>query len=248
MNKKMIEQESQEDSIDNSIRETRHKIIFVGATSSGKSSIINRIIDNSFHEPTEIQVGIDWMNKNIRFRGQNIKIQIWDSNGQEKYKGLIPSYVRNSSIAFCVYDTSERFSFDSVIGWISYVKSVGNVSMIVLCGNKIDLERKVEKKEGEELAKKENISFFECSAKTNDNIKNMFYSSIAGSSIFGVYDEYEKYNVVKELIEENEVEESKEEGSTQNLHENQKGKLNVNGKMTSGNIKRKKKCGCQYFL
>ena len=116
--------------------------------------------------------------------------------------------------------------------------------MIVLCGNKIDLDREVEKKEGEELAKKENMPFFECSAKTNDNIKNMFYSSIAELPIFGVYDEYEKNNLVKELIEDNEVEELKEEVSTQNVHENQKGKLNVNGKMTSGNINRKKKCGC----
>ena len=115
------------------------------------------------------------MSKNIRFRGQNIKIQIWDSAGQEKYKGLIPSYVRNSSIVFIVYDVSNRSSFDNIPNWISFVKNIEKTTMI-LCGNKNDLERSVEKKEGEELAKNEGLLFFECSAKTNENIKNMFFS------------------------------------------------------------------------
>ena len=69
----MVEEESYEDSIDNSISVTRHKIIFLGATSNGKTLIINRFIGNSFNDITEIQVGIDFMDKNIRFRGQNIK-------------------------------------------------------------------------------------------------------------------------------------------------------------------------------
>ena len=239
----MVEQESHEDSVDNSISVTRHKIIFVGDASTGKTSIINRIIDNPFNDTYEVSIGIDFMSKNIRFRGQNIKIQIWDSAGQEKYKGLIPSYVRNSSIVFIVYDTSNRSSFDNVLNWISFVKNIEKTSM-VLCGNKIDLNREVEKNEGEELAKKENMLFFECSAKTNDNIKNMFYSSIAGLPTFGVYDESEKDNLIKELLEENGGEEFKEEGATQNLHEQQKGKININGEITSGNINKKKKCGC----
>ena len=104
----MVEQESQEDSVDNSVNITRHKIIFIGDSCTGKTSIINRIIDNPFNDSYEVSIGIDFMSKNIKFRGQTIKIQIWDSAGQEKYKGLIPSYIKNSSIVFVVYDISNR--------------------------------------------------------------------------------------------------------------------------------------------
>ena len=75
----MVEQESNEDCVDNSLSLTRHKIIFVEDAFTGKTSIINRIIDNPFNDTYEDSIGIDFMSKNIRFRGQNIKIQIWDS-------------------------------------------------------------------------------------------------------------------------------------------------------------------------
>ena len=239
----MVDQESHEDSVDNSISVTRHKIIFVGDANTGKTSIINRILDNPFNETYEVSIGIDFMSKNIRFRGQNIKIQIWDSAGQEKYKGLIPSYVRNSSIVFIVYDVSNKSSFDNVPNWISFVKNIEKTT-IVLCGNKIDLSREVEKNEGEELSKKEGILFFECSAKTNENIKNLFFSSIAGLPTFGVYEENEKENLIKELLNENGG--GDETNGTENgqMDDDQpKGKINIGGELTSGN-KKKKGCGC----
>ena len=237
----MVEQESHEDSVDNSISVTRHKVIFIGDENTGKTSIINRIIDNPFNDTYEVSIGIDFMSKNIRFRGQNIKIQIWDSAGQEKYKGLIPSYVRNSSIVFIVYDISSRTSFENVQNWISFVKNIEKTTMI-LCGNKTDLNREVETKEGEEVAEREGIKFFECSAKTNENIKYMFYASIAGLPTFGIIDESEKENLVKELLEENGGEEN-QEGGNENLVKQPAAQLNVNGEVISGSGKRRK-CGC----
>ena len=237
----MVDQESHEDSVDNSISVTRHKIIFVGDAATGKTSIINRIIDNPFNDTYEVSIGIDFMSKNIRFRGQNIKIQIWDSAGQEKYKGLIPSYVRNSSIVFIVYDISKRSSFDNIPNWISFVKNIEKTTLI-LCGNKTDLEREVEKNEGEDLAKKEGLLFFECSAKTNENIKNMFYSSIAGLPTFGVFDESERENLIRELLEENGGEDFQEGGVNQDLVNQPPAKMNVNGEVI--NISGKRKCVC----
>ena len=236
----MVEQESHEDSVDNSISVTRHKIIFVGDACTGKTSIINRIIDNPFSDTYEVSIGIDFMSKNIRFRGQNIKIQIWDSAGQEKYKGLIPSYVRNSSIVFIVYDVSNRSSFDNVENWISFVKNIEKTTMI-LCGNKIDLGREVETKDGEELAKREGLLFFECSAKSNENIKNMFFSSIAVLPTFGVYDESERENLIRELLEENGGGEYQVGSGNQDLIIQPPGQVNDNGEF---NIVKKKKCGC----
>ncbi len=237
----MVEQDSHEDSVDNSISVTRHKVIFIGDENTGKTSIINRIIDNPFNDTYEVSIGIDFMSKNIRFRGQNIKIQIWDSAGQEKYKGLIPSYVRNSSIVFIVYDISSRTSFENVQNWISFVKNIEKTTMI-LCGNKTDLNREVETKEGEEVAEREGIKFFECSAKTNENIKYMFYASIAGLPTFGIIDESEKENLVKELLEENGGEEN-QEGGNENLVKQPAAQLNVNGEVISGSGRRRK-CGC----
>ena len=235
----MVDQESHEDSVDNSISITRHKIIFVGDAYTGKTSIINRIIDNPFNDTYEVSIGIDFMSKNIRFRGQNIKIQIWDSAGQEKYKGLIPSYVRNSSIVFIVYDVSNRSSFENASNWISFVKNIEKTTMII-CGNKIDLTREVETNEGEELAKREGLIFFECSAKTNENIKKMFFSSIAVLPTFGIYDEQEKENLIRELLEENGDGDFIDSGGNQELNLQPAAKMSENGEFTSS----KKKCAC----
>ena len=237
----MVEQEH-EDSVDNSISVTRQKIIFVGDAATGKTSIIDRIIDNPFNDIYEESFGINFRFKNIRFRGQNTKIQIWDSAGQEKYKGLIPSYIRNSSIVFLVYDVSKRSSFDNIMNWINFVRNIEKTIM-VLCGNKIDLNREVEKNEGEELARKEGLLFFECSAKTNENIKLMFYSAIAGLPSFGVTDESEKENMIKELMEENGGEGFQQGGVNQELVNQPDAKINVNGEIMDGKKKRRK-CAC----
>ena len=166
-------EDSRDDSQDNSVSVTRHKIIFVGDAGVGKTTIISRIMDNPFNETYEPSIGVDFMSKSIKYKGQNVKLQMWDTAGQEKYKGLIPSYVRNSSIVFVVYDISVKASFDNIPKWITFIRTIENTTL-VLCGNKIDLSnREVKQEEGEELAKKEGIAFFEVSAKTDENIKKI---------------------------------------------------------------------------
>ena len=242
----MVEQESHEDSVDNSISVTRHKVIFVGDANTGKTSIINRIIDNPFNETYEVSIGIDFMSKNIRFRGQNIKIQIWDSAGQEKYKGLIPSYVRNSSIVFLIYDVSTKTSFDNIPNWINFIRNI-ETTTLVLCGNKIDItEREVKKEDGEALAQKEGIAFFEASAKTGEGIKNMFYSAIANLPTFAEKNP-NKENLIKELLQENGVENAVGGIKPQEPNQPPEQNINVNGQATpvvNNNIQKKKNCGC----
>ena len=151
----MTEQDSNNDSMEDSVNVARHKIIFVGDAGVGKTTIISRIMDNPFNDAYEPSIGVDFMSKSISFRGQNIKLQMWDTAGQEKYKGLIPSYVRNSSIVFLIYDVSVKTSFDNIPTWINFIRSIEN-NTLVLCGNKIDLEeRELKKEEGEALAQKE---------------------------------------------------------------------------------------------
>ena len=196
--------------LNNSGSFTRNKIIFVGDVCVGKTTIISRLIDNPFNEAYEPSIGIDFESKNIKYQGQNIKLQIWDTAGQEKFKGFIPSFVRNSSIVFIVYDISSKTSFENIPNWLNFIRTIENTSL-VLCGNKIDLEkREVKKEEGEELAKKEDISIFEVSAKTGENIKNMFYSVMVDLPSFNESNT-NKENLIRELMEENGVENFKKE-------------------------------------
>ena len=233
-----------EDSIENSTSSARHKIIFIGDAGVGKTTIISRIMDNPFIEEYEPSIGVDFMSKTLKYNGQNVKLQIWDTAGQEKYKGLIPSYVRNSSIVFVVYDISGKTSFDNIPKWINFIKSIENTT-IVLCGNKIDLEnREVKKEEGEELAKKEGISFFEVSAKTNDNIKNMFYNVIAELPTFS-QNNTNKESVIKELMQENGVINMQEGIKADQKEQKPEEKIVVDGAAKpAGKTQKKKGCHC----
>ena len=243
----MTEQDSKEDSEGDSVSITRHKIIFVGDAGVGKTTIISRVMDNPFNEVYEPSIGVDFMSKIIKYRGQNIKLQIWDTAGQEKYKGLIPSYVRNSSIVFLIYDISVKTSFDNIPKWISFIRSIENTTL-VLCGNKIDVsEREVKKEDGEALAQKEGIAFFETSAKTGEGIKSMFYNAIATLPTFAENNP-NKENLVKELLQENGVENAVGGIKPQEPNQPPAQNINVNGQVAqvnnSNNIQKKKNCGC----
>lgn len=91
-----------------SITTTRHKIVFVGDVSVGKTSIMNRFIEGRFSETYDPSIGVDFHAKTVAFRDEQIKLQFWDSAGQEKYKSLIPSYVRGASIILVIYDKSSK--------------------------------------------------------------------------------------------------------------------------------------------
>ena len=242
----MTDQDSKDDSEGDSVSVTRHKIIFVGDAGVGKTTIIARITESPFNEVYEPSIGVDFMSKSIKYRGQNIKLQIWDTAGQEKYKGLIPSYVRNSSIVFVVYDISVKSTFDNIPKWLTFIRSIENTTLI-LCGNKIDLEkREVTKEEGEALAQKEGIAFFETSAKTAEGIKNMFYSAVSDLSIFA--ENNNKENLLKELMEENGVENVVEGIKPQENEQAPAKNINVNGQqqpvVNNTPQKKGKKCGC----
>ena len=198
----MGQKESKEESEDNEENKTRYNIIFIGDTDTEKTQIITRIMENEFNEDYEPPIGVDFISKNIKFKKNNYKLQIWDTPGQEKYKGLIPSYLRGSSLVFLIYNISLHSSFNNIPNWIKFIREIEN-PLIVLCGNMIGSIREVEKNEGEELAKKEGLLFFEINSKINKNIKKMFYSSIAELSCFKDLN-LSKDIMWKKLLEENE--------------------------------------------
>lgn len=86
----------------------RYKLVVIGDISVGKTSIITRFIEDKFKEVYDSSIGVDFSSKNVRFKGMHLKLQIWDTAGQEKYKSLIPSYIRNSSIVIIIYDITSK--------------------------------------------------------------------------------------------------------------------------------------------
>jgi small GTP-binding protein len=91
-----------------SVSTVRNKIVFVGDVYVGKTSVMCRFIENKFKETYDSTVGVDFFSKPINYKGKTLVLQIWDSAGQERYKSLIPSYVRGASIIFIIYDVSSK--------------------------------------------------------------------------------------------------------------------------------------------
>ena len=175
----------------------------MGDSYSGKTEVIHSIMDPEPEGINESSIARDFYSKEVIYKNFNIVLQIWDSAGQEKYKVLISTYARNSSLIFLIYDIGSRKTFDNLDEWIDSINCREKVK-IILCGNNYTLEeRKVSKEEGEDFAKKKGLTFFEICTKTNYNIKNMFYSSIAELPIFNK-EIKNKEKFIKELIEENE--------------------------------------------
>ena len=108
---------------------------------------------------------------------RTVRLQLWDTAGQERFRSLIPSYIRDSSVAVVVYDITNKKTFENTRKWVDDVRGErGNDVIIVLVGNKTDLndKREVTTQQGEEEAKKNNLMFIETSAKLGHNVKNLF--------------------------------------------------------------------------
>ena len=184
----------------------RQKIIFIGDVSVGKTSIINVLMGQKFNNEYEASIGVDFFSKTIKYKGKTIKLQIWDSAGQEKFRSLIPNYIRGSSLVFIVYDITNRKSFENLQSWIDFVNNIEN-SNIVILANKIDLEnqRQVQTEEGQKFCTEKNYDFFEVSAKEDNNLNNMLFNSVAGLPFFLSIntDGATKEQIVDNLIKEN---------------------------------------------
>lgn len=115
--------------------------------------------------------------KTMYLEDRTVRLQLWDTAGQERFRSLIPSYIRDSSVAVVVYDISNAKSFQNTRKWIDDVRGErGNDVIIVLVGNKTDLndKREVTTAQGEDEAKRNGLMFIETSAKVGHNVKQLF--------------------------------------------------------------------------
>ena len=155
----------------------KYKLVFLGDQGVGKTSIITRFMYDSYDKNYQATIGIDFLSKTMYLEDRTVRLQLWDTAGQERFRSLIPSYIRDSSVAVIVYDITNRASFLNTSKWIEDVRNErGNDVIIVLVGNKTDLseKRQVSVEEGEDKSTKEGIMFIESSAKAGFNIKALF--------------------------------------------------------------------------
>jgi len=156
----------------------KYKLVFLGDQSVGKTSIITRFMYDNFDRHYQATIGIDFLSKTMYLEDRTVRLQLWDTAGQERFRSLIPSYIRDSSVAVVVYDVTNRASFLNTTKWVEDVRSErGNDVVICLVGNKTDLgndKRQISTEEGEEKAKKNGLLFMECSAKAGYNVKSLF--------------------------------------------------------------------------
>ena len=153
------------------------RYIIVGDMGVGKSCLLLQFTDHKFRHQHQLTIGVEFGGKTIDVKNKSIKIQIWDTAGQEAYQSITRTYYKGAIGALLVYDITKHDSFDNVNKWIKEIKTHGSKDLCcMLIGNKKDLEeqRQVKYEEGEKLAKNNNLLFLETSAKSAENVQEAF--------------------------------------------------------------------------
>ena len=152
------------------------KLLIIGESGVGKTCLLLRFTDDSFTATHLTTIGIDFKIKIINLENKLIKLQIWDTAGQERFRTITKTYYKGAHGIILTYDVTDANSFKNIRNWIKQIEANAQTSVkIVLVGNKCDKpDRVVTKEEGKKLADDHNMSFFETSVKTNQNVTEVF--------------------------------------------------------------------------
>ena len=161
------------------IEEHNFKIVLVGETGVGKTSIISQFIDQIFEEDLQTSTGGSFSSKELIFdNGKSLKLEIWDTAGQERYRALTKIFYKNASCAILVYDITNKQTFEELkTYWINQIKESAPKNIILaIVANKEDLLEKeeVDEKEARNFAKENEALFFSTSAKNSLGINQLF--------------------------------------------------------------------------
>eukprot|EP01087_Luapelamoeba_hula_P013861 TRINITY_DN3_c0_g1_i1.p1 TRINITY_DN3_c0_g1~~TRINITY_DN3_c0_g1_i1.p1 ORF type:complete len:230 (+),score=44.72 TRINITY_DN3_c0_g1_i1:60-692(+) len=153
------------------------KILMVGDSGVGKSSLLLRFTDDTFSENFISTIGVDFKIRTVKLEGKTIKMQIWDTAGQERFRTIPSSYYRGAHGVILVYDVTDQVSFNNARQWLTEIEryACGNVVKL-LVGNKSDLasRRVVDVATGKEFADQYKLPFLEASAKDGSNVEKAF--------------------------------------------------------------------------
>jgi small GTP-binding protein len=153
------------------------KLVLLGESAVGKSSLVLRFVRGQFFEYQESTIGAAFLTQTVPLNDSVVKFEIWDTAGQERYKSLAPMYYRGAAAAIVVYDITNYDSFLKAKEWVKELQRQGNTNIVIaLTGNKQDLEdkRRVDTAEAQAYADDNGILFKETSAKTSHNVGDLF--------------------------------------------------------------------------
>lgn len=156
------------------------KYIIIGDSAVGKSCLLLQFTDKRFQPVHDLTIGVEFGARMISIDGKQIKLQIWDTAGQESFRSITRSYYRGAAGALLVYDITRRDTFNHLTTWLDDARQHSNSNMVImLIGNKTDQESKraVTREEGEQFAKDHGLIFMETSAKTSTNVEEAFIST-----------------------------------------------------------------------
>ena len=157
-----------------------HKVIIVGPSAVGKTSLLNRFVHNEFTLKYKLTIGVDFLTKIVEYEpSKSIKLHIWDIGGQERFKFLHRSFYEGASGALLAFDLSRQNTFSAMKTWLSEMRSIiTNDIPKVIVGNKSDLIPEIgqiiDKNAVEQYAKNEKCFYVETSAKTGENVEKAF--------------------------------------------------------------------------
>ena len=159
--------------------DTVYKVLLLGDSSVGKTCFLLRYCDRTFQEAHLSTIGLDYRLKTMTLKNnKNIKLQIWDTAGQDRFRALTKNYYKGANGIILIYDISTTQTFENVKVWINQIKEEANANVIIyLVGNKIDLptdKRTVSEEEGQKLANEYKFLFKEASAKEGTNVNEIF--------------------------------------------------------------------------
>ena len=192
------------------------KLILIGSSNVGKTSIIKQLTSQEFNDNFISTIGVHFYTKNLIIDDKKIEFLIWDTAGLEKFKSVTKNYYKTSNVCIIVFDVTDKQSFEDVFEWLNFYKENCNENnnKIFLFGNKIDknLERSVNVEDVDDFCKRNNLIYYETSAKDGKNINDVFK------------------NIGKKLIEE-----FNDDGK--NIEKENNNNLNLNNKQNEENEK-----------
>merc|ERR1712153_153813 len=156
------------------------KYIIIGDTGVGKSCLLLQFTDKRFQPVHDLTIGVEFGARMITIDNKQVKLQIWDTAGQESFRSITRSYYRGAAGALLVYDITRRETFNHLTSWLDDARQHSNSNMtIMLIGNKSDLEhrRAVSSEEGQQFAQEHGLVFLETSAKTAANVEDAFINT-----------------------------------------------------------------------
>jgi small GTP-binding protein len=162
------------------IYDATFKLVLFGDAGTGKTTLTRRFLTNLFKGDTSMTIGVEFEVKSLEVLGKKVKLQIWDFGGEERFRFLLPTYIRGANCGLFMYDITNFSSLAHVDDWLMVIKNEvrpENRFPIIVVGGKADLQdqREVEPEEAIKIAKSRGLDgFIECSSKTGENVEKTF--------------------------------------------------------------------------